>query len=243
MHKDETVVAKDSALLQKTIGYTFGKPEILREALTHSSLANETRAHGAASRCNERFEFLGDSILQILTSEYLFLTFPDSPEGELTKIRAAVVCEEALWQNAQEISLGDYLLLGHGEEKNGGRTRKSISADAFEALLAAIYLDSGSLARVSAFLMPFVIRREEALHGHTHDYKTQLQQIVQQAQGELLEYVLISESGPDHDKTFVIEAHLNSNIIGHGEGRSKREAEQAAAREALSLFGDGTKTE
>ena len=135
--------------------------------------------------------------------------------------------------------MGDYLLLGHGEEKNGGRERKSILADAFEALLAAMYLDSNSFGPVQRFLMPYLVRQAETLPGHSSDYKTKLQQIVQQEPGEKLEYVLVAQLGPDHEKQFEMEARLNSNVIGRGHGRSKREAEQAAAKEALSLFGQG----
>lgn len=226
------------SLLEKKIGYRFSNPAIAQEALTHSSYANELRSKGEDCPYNERCEFLGDSILQILSSDYLFRAFPDSPEGDLTKVRAAIVCEDALCENARDISLGDYLRFGRGEEMNGGRTRKSILADAFEALLAAIYLDSGDLSVVKRFVDPYLVLRTSQLHGHSTDYKTQLQQIVQQVHGEILEYALVGEEGPDHNKTFTMEARLNSNVIGRGTGRSKREAEQMAAKEALSLFGE-----
>lgn len=232
------LLGEDIANLEQTIGYQFADRTVLAQALTHSSLAHELQARGTPCNCNERYEFLGDSILSLLTSDYLFSLFPSDPEGELTKLRAQLVCEEALWRNACDIHLGDFLLLGHGEEKNGGRTRKSILADAFEALLAAIYLDSGAnLETVRRFLMPFLVAQTPVMHGRTHDYKTKLQQIVQQEPGERLEYILVAERGPDHDKQFEIQARLNSNVIGTGVGRSKREAEQAAALQALALFG------
>ena len=157
-------------------------------------------------------------------------------------MRAEIVCERALSGYAMQIRLGDYLFLGRGEEKNQGRVRKSILADAFEALLAAIYLDAGHAGKktVSRFLLPYLIEELAALGGHIQDYKTLLQQIVQQVEGELLEYVTVAESGPDHQKSFVVEARLNSNVIGRGEGTSKREAEQKAAQQALVLFGESS---
>ena len=212
-------------LLEERIGYKFNNAELLTEALTHSSYINEHK--GSDLNCNERLEFLGDSVLSIVVSRYLFFQYSSRQEGDLTKIRAAVVCE-------------DYLYLGHGEDKNNGRTRASITSDAFEALLGAMYIDTDYDAeRVSLFLMPFVkkeidyIRKGEAFA----DYKTALQQIIQQANGERLVYTVVGESGPDHEKTFTVEARLNSNVIGVGSGSSKRAAEQAAAREALRLFG------
>ncbi len=239
VHSVIELLPAEIGTLEQAIGYRFRSREILAQALTHSSLAHEQQAKGLSCRCNERYEFLGDSILSVLTSTYIFSLFPDAPEGDLTKLRAQLVCEDALWHNACSISLGDYLLLGHGEEKNGGRERKSILADAFEALLAAMYLDSNSFGPVQRFLMPYLVRQAETLPGHSSDYKTKLQQIVQQEPGERLEYVLVAQLGPDHEKQFEMEARLNSNVIGRGHGRSKREAEQAAAKEALSLFGQG----
>ncbi|MBQ4066490.1 MAG: ribonuclease III [Clostridia bacterium] len=225
-------------LLEERIGYKFNNAELLTEALTHSSYINEHK--GSDLNCNERLEFLGDSVLSIVVSRYLFFQYSSRQEGDLTKIRAAVVCEKALAKYAKEICLGDYLYLGHGEDKNNGRTRASITSDAFEALLGAMYIDTDYDAeRVSLFLMPFVkkeidyIRKGEAFA----DYKTALQQIIQQANGERLVYTVVGESGPDHEKTFTVEARLNSNVIGVGSGSSKRAAEQAAAREALRLFG------
>ncbi len=226
-------------LLEKKIGYTFRERKHLEEAMTHSSYSNEMKGRGLVIPCNERLEFLGDSVLSIIASEYLYSHYTQRPEGDLTRMRAEIVCERALSGYAAQIGLGDFLRLGRGEEKNQGRTRKSILADAFEALLAAVYLDAGSAGKktVSRFLLPFLIEELVSLDGHIQDYKTLLQQIIQQVDGELLEYVTVAEHGPDHLKSFVVEARLNSNVIGRGEGRSKREAEQKAAKEALVLFG------
>ena len=231
----------DIALLEEKIGYQFKQRELIERALIHSSYSNETGARNHHLLCNERLEFLGDSVLSIITSNYLYKSFTDCPEGELTRMRAEVVCERALSGYAFEIGLGNHLLLGIGEEKNNGRQRKSILADAFEALLAAIYLDAGDdgMETVQKFLMPFIIKEIESVRqkgSFNGDPKTLLQQFVQQAEGDFLEYAVVGESGPDHMKTFRVEARLNSNVIGRGEGRSKREAEQNAAREALALF-------
>lgn len=228
-------------LLENRIGYKFNNVELLDRALTHSSYSNESGVRNHHMLCNERLEFLGDSVLSIITSNYLYKTFTECPEGELTRMRSEVVCERALSGYAERIGLGEHLLLGVGEEKNNGRSRKSILADAFEALLAAIYLDSGKdgMETVESFLMPFIkdeiesVRKKGSFNG---DPKTLLQQFVQQAEGDFLEYTVVGESGPDHMKSFKVEARLNSNVIGRGEGRSKREAEQNAAREALKLF-------
>lgn len=232
------VLPLSPSILEETIGYTFKNKQLLREALTHSSYANELHSRGAAPLvCNERLEFLGDSVLSIITSEYLFDTFRSQPEGILTKMRASIVCEDACCKFASDIHLGDFLSLGHGEEMNHGRERKSILADAFEALLAALYLDAGK-EETMRFLLPYVKKEAAVLkNGRTKDYKTLLQQIIQQKPGEMLEYVLVGESGPDHKKTFDTEARLNSNVIGRGTGSSKRESEQMAAYQALILFG------
>lgn len=227
--------------LEKRIGYSFKNKEILNKALTHSSYSNECRSKGITAECNERLEFLGDSVLSIAVSRYIFDKYADRQEGDLTKIRAAVVCEKALSKYARDIELGSYIYLGHGEELNNGRRRSSILADAFEALLAAIYIDcERDMATVEAFLMPYVIAEIDAIgnDGAFLDYKTALQQIVQQVEGEKLEYVLVAEHGPDHNKIFEVEACLNSNVIGRGKAKSKREAEQLAAKEALGLFGE-----
>ena len=221
--------------LQEVIGYTFKDPRYLETALTHSSYANEVKHH---VRNNERLEFLGDAVLSIIVSDYIFRDHADLPEGELTKLRASLVCEKALFEFAQTIDLGSYLRLGRGEEANGGRQRPSIVSDAFEALLAAIYLDGG-MEPARRHVMRFLSQLpEERLRGGFKDYKTILQEIIQKNPEEKVTYVLIEESGPDHDKRFVVEVHLNSNVIGRGEGRSKKSAEQMAAKEALELMGE-----
>lgn len=226
--------------LQEEIGYRFHNIAYLQRALTHSSYSNEQGDKHHHLLCNERLEFLGDSVLSLVVSRYLYASYSELAEGELTRMRAELVCERALSSFADKIHLGDYLLLGVGEEKNRGRERKSILADAFEALLAAIYLDAGEqgLSAVSALLLPF-IKNEITNAGAqgSSDYKTLLQQFVQQTEGDYLEYVTVGESGPDHQKTFTVEARLNSNVIGRGSGQSKRRAEQNAARQALELFG------
>ena len=219
--------------LQKVIHYQFHNITFLEVALTHSSYANEMRHQ---VRYNEWQEFLGDAVLSIIVSDYLFNNYT-VPEGDLTKLRAALVCERSLDVMANKIGLGDYLRLGHGEEMTGGRTRPSIIADAFEALIAAIYLDSG-IESAREFVLPFVIEmleHEDSLSFK--DYKTILQEIIQQNPEEKLVYKLVGEKGPDHDKRFVVEVLLNSNVIGKGQGRSKKTAEQMAAKEALELMG------
>ena len=228
--------------LEAIIEYEFKNKELLRTALTHSSYANELKARKKNAECNERLEFLGDSVLSIIVSEYLFERYSSSPEGELTKFRAAVVQSSALASYARRIKLGEFLYLGVGEEKNDGRERQSNLENAFEALLAAIYLDAGAEGKITVknFLLPFIkeeIKRVSDTGLH-RDYKTELQQLIQQAEGDFLEYVTVGESGPDHKKTFSVEARLNSNIIGKGVGKTKREAEQNAAKKALELFGE-----
>ena len=191
-------------------------------------------------RCNERLEFLGDSVLSLVASELLYEKFKELPEGELTKRRAMLVQSASLASYAREINLGDYLYLGNGEELSNGRERQSILENAFEALVAAVYLDAGKegLDAARRMLRPFVKKELEEISELVHfDSKTELQQLIQQAEGDFLEYVVVGESGPDHNKTFEVEARLNSNVIGKGSGRSKREAEQNAAHEALKLFG------
>ena len=236
------MMPKEISALEERIGYKFKNQELIKTALTHSSYSNELRAKKISINCNERLEFLGDSVLSIIVSEYLFIENKYLPEGELTKLRAELVCEKALSKYALEIGLGEYMFLGNGEEKNNGRNRRSIIADAFEALLAAIYLDSGNdKATVAGFLLPFVKAEVGEISSEGRnitDYKTSLQQFVQQTEGDFLEYVVVGESGPDHMKTFEVEARLNSNVIGKGKGRSKREAEQNAAKQALELFGE-----
>ena len=215
--------------LEKAIGYTFHNIELLRVAVTHTSYANESKK---GEKHTERLEFLGDSVLGVVVADYLFHEAGHLPEGQLTRKRASLVCEQALFGFAQQIQLGRYLRLGKGEERSGGRQRPSILSDAFEAVIAAIYLDGG-LEAARAFILPFVTEGKPA----GEDYKTRLQEVVQQNPEERLRYVVAGESGPDHDKHFVVEVHLNSNCIGRGEGHSKKIAEQQAARQALELMG------
>lgn len=221
--------------LQNKIGYQFKNPALLNEALTHSSYANEHKSQHI--KYNERLEFLGDSVLSIVVSDYIYKNCPELPEGELTKLRATLVCEKSLYEFAKKIDLGKYLILSKGERNNGGTDRPSILSDAFEALIAAIYIDGG-IAPSSKHILNFVIPAiKNSKKKKINDYKTTLQEIIQKNPGEKLEYVLVKESGPDHNKHFVVEVHLNSNVIGKGGGRSKKEAEQQAAREALELMG------
>ena len=219
--------------LEGKLGDTFSDLHLIDTALTHSSYAHE---QGPGHKYNERLEFLGDSVLGFITADKFFHAFRDIPEGRLTKLRASTVCEESLFEFAKQIDLGDYLLLGKGEDKNGGRERASIVSDAFEAVIAAIYLD-GSIDPAREFVLRFVMTAVEEKTITFKDYKTKLQEIIQKNPEEQLQYVLSGESGPDHNKRFEVEVHLNSNVIGRGIGRTKKQAEQEAAREALALMG------
>ncbi len=220
---------------ENVINYKFNNPALLREALTHSSYANEHRDKGV--KCNERLEFLGDAVLSIVVADYIFENCPELPEGELTKLRSSLVCEKALFKFGKQINLGNYLVLSRGERNGGGAERPSIVSDAFEAVIAAIYLDGG-MEPAAKHILRFVVPEIKSHNNKPFkDYKTTLQEIVQKNPGERIEYRLASESGPDHDKHFVFEVLLNSNVIGKGGGRSKKEAEQNAAREALELMG------
>lgn len=216
--------------LQRNLGYEFKDISLLKTALTHSSYANE---QGGGTVCNERLEFLGDSILGFVSAKYFYENY-DLPEGELTKHRAARVCEPALCVFAKELQIGQALYLGKGEKRMKGDERPSILADAFEAVLAAVYLDGG-LEEARKLALRFVARHDEL--EKEKDCKTMLQEIIQRNREEHIEYVLIDSSGPDHAKTFTVEVHLNSNVIGTGTGRSKKLAEQQAAKEALALMG------
>lgn len=225
--------------LQNKIGYQFNNPEILKNALTHTSYTNEMRSKGLEHPSNERLEFLGDSVLSLEVSKHIYINYPDLPEGDMSRVRSSAVCEKALFKFAREISLGDFLLLGHGEESTAGRNKPSILADAFEALLAAIYLDGGEISLIKS-LIPRISREvnEVIKFGKIKDYKTLLQQIIQQSPGDILEYAVVNEYGPMNKRVFEIEARLNSNVIGFGTGHSKKDSEQAAAKEALKLFGE-----
>ncbi len=216
--------------LERALGYTYRNRSLLETALSHSSYANE--AYKNSLRSYERLEFLGDSVLGFLTAEFLFRTFPDYHEGELTRIRSELVCEQNLADVAEEISLGDFLLLGHGEAHGGGRHRSGILCDVMESLIAAAYLDGG-LPVAKGIVERLIFPKLKEL-GRPHDYKTELQELVQQRKAQVLSYELISESGPDHCKEFTVRVLLNGQPIGEGSGTSKKRAEQAAAAAGLS---------
>ncbi|MBQ9843423.1 MAG: ribonuclease III [Oscillospiraceae bacterium] len=219
--------------LEIAIGYRFRNITLLQNALTHSSYANE-RWHDSL-KSNERLEFLGDSILGMVVAEYLYKNFPDRPEGELTRMRADMVCEASLAAIADKIDLGTHLLLGHGEERFGGRTRASILADAVESVIAACFLDGG-MAAARDFIQRFVLTDVPVKRLHNVDYKTALQELVQQKKNQVLAYALVGESGPDHDKQFQVEVSLNGQVVGEGSGSSKKRAEQAAAQKAIEAL-------
>ena len=222
--------------LEAAIGYRFKNITLLQNALTHSSYANE-RWHNSL-KSNERLEFLGDSILGMVVAEYLYKTFPDRPEGELTRMRADMVCEKTLASVAARIELGRHLMLGNGEEQGGGRNRDSILADAVESVIAASFLDGGMDAARS-FIEKFILVEVPVKKLHNADYKTALQELVQQKKNQILSYALVGQSGPDHDKQFDVEVSLNGSVVGRGSGRSKKRAEQDAARVAIEkLFPD-----
>ena len=210
--------------LEVKIGYHFKNRKLFEQALTHSSYANERRLSKLG--CNERLEFLGDAVLEIVSSEFLFTKFPEMPEGDLTKTRASLVCEPTLAYCAEEISLGSYLLLGKGEEATGGRGRNSVVSDAMEALIGAIYLDGG-FANAKEFIHRFILNVME--HKKLfYDSKTILQEMVQ-SQGETPVYVLLKEEGPDHNKSFEVSVRVGETELGRGSGRTKKAAEQLAA--------------
>lgn len=217
-------------------GYTFKNKEFLNRALTHSSYANESKQHSV--RSNERLEFLGDSVLGFLCAEYIYHEYGSLPEGELTRLRAAIVCESSLHEFGKTFELGDMLLMGKGEKNTGGNKRPSSIADGVEAVLAAHYLDGG-IDAARGFIIDFIKRKCEEITSSDKvvDYKTALQEIVQKNPQETLQYRLKSEMGPDHDKVFVVEVLINSNVIAQGEGKSKKSAEQNAAEKAMELMG------
>ena len=216
--------------LEAAIGYHFHDISLLQNALTHSSYANERWHNSLLS--NERLEFLGDSVLGMLVAEYLYRNFPDRPEGELTRMRADMVCEGTLSATANRIGLGKHLMLGHGEEQGGGRTRDSILADAMESVIAACFLDGGLEAALQ-IVQKFILVEVPVTRLHNVDYKTQLQELVQQKKNQVLSYALVGQSGPDHDKHFDVAVSLNGETVGVGSGSSKKRAEQMAARDAM----------
>ena len=218
--------------LEQHLDYTFHDLRLLRAALYHSSYANEHRAQSVSS--NERLEFLGDAVQGFVSADYLYRKHPDLPEGELTRIRAALVCEDSLHEVAQRLHLGDFLMLGKGEESGGGRHRPSILADAVEAVLAAVYLDGG-IDEARALVHRILLEKEpeQVVESRRRDCKTELQELVQRKPNQELRYELVSESGPDHAKVFTVAVMLNGQVVGLGSGHSKKEAEQSAARTAL----------
>ena len=216
--------------LEAAIGYKFQNIQLLQNALTHSSYANERWHNSLLS--NERLEFLGDSVLGMLVAEYLYGTFQDRPEGELTRMRADMVCEHTLATVANRIGLGEHLLLGHGEERLGGRSRESILADATESVIAACFLDGG-LEAAARFVKKYILVEVPVSRPNNMDYKTSLQELVQQKKNQVLIYTLVGQSGPDHDKLFDVEVSLNGTVVGKGSGSSKKRAEQMAAKAAV----------
>ncbi len=217
--------------LESKLGYSFRDRTLLLTALSHSSYANENRSSGMSS--NERLEFLGDSVLGQVVASHLYSSFPDMPEGQMTRLRAELVCEQSLFTVARAIDLGDFILLGKGEENSGGRQRHSILADAVEALIAAMYLDGG-LDVAKKFIHKIILSEINMQHVQVgSDYKTMLQELIQRKPNQTLIYDLVSESGPDHNKSFTVQVLLNGKAIGSGEGRAKKEAEQLAAKSGL----------
>ena len=226
-------MSRELVELEKKINYTFKDKSLLTKAMRHSSYANEK--HLPKYECNERLEFLGDAVLELVSSEFLFYEHKTKPEGELTKLRASMVCEPALAYCAKEIDLGDYLLLGKGEDANGGRLRASITSDAMEALIGAIYLDGG-FANAKEFIEQFILKDMENKRLF-YDGKTILQEIVQAKHGETIHYQLLEETGPDHDKSFQVAVFIGEVQYGIGTGRTKKSAEQEAAYRSILRLG------
>lgn len=220
--------------LEEKLGYSFKNPSLLETALTHSSYANESHAPGVESY--ERLEFLGDSILGLVTADFLYQHEPRLPEGRMTRLRAELVCETSLHQVALSLDLGSCMRLGRGEERSGGRERPSILADMVEAIIAALYLDGG-LDVARRFVLGRILNEAQLGEAHqTVDYKTELQELVQQKPGRVISYEMTGESGPDHDKRFYFRVSVDGESVGEGEGRTKKEAEQMAARRALEAL-------
>lgn len=222
---------------ENSINYFFNNRALLKTALTHSSFANEKKDKSIIS--NERLEFLGDAVLSFIVSDYIYKNYKNLPEGELTRIRASVVCEQSLSLISKSLGVGDYISLGKGEEQTGGKERSSILSDAFEAILAAIYLDGGIEKAKEFALSHLEDSIKKAKKGKLFtDYKTKLQEIIQRKQGEVIEYVLALEKGPDHNKSFFVEVLKNNVVIGKGFGKTKKEAEQNAAKSAINALGE-----
>jgi ribonuclease III len=223
---------RDLKQLQQTVGIIFRKPELLKQAFTHSSYVNEHRIAG--HRDNERLEFLGDAVLELTVSEFLYFMYPERTEGELTKLRASIVCEPSLVTFAEHLEFGAYVFLGKGEELTGGRTRPALLADVFEAFIGALYLDQG-IEAAKKFLKRFVFTQISS-EGKllVIDYKTQLQEHTQHHNLGTLEYRIVDERGPAHEREFIAEVHMDGQLLGQGAGRSKKEAEQQAASQALA---------
>ena len=218
--------------LQENLGYRFRDESLLRGALYHSSYSNEHRGENIVS--NERLEFLGDAVLGFVSAEFLYSRFPNAPEGELTRIRAALVREESLFEVAQALQLGECLMLGKGEESGGGRQRPSILADCTEAVFAAVYLDGGMDCARDLIHRVLLSKGDiEVAESRRRDYKTELQELVQRKPHQALRYELIGQSGPDHAKVFTVAVLLNGDPVGEGSGHSKKEAEQSAACAAM----------
>ena len=221
--------------MEKIVGHEFASKEILEQALVHSSYINENKMDSRAN--NERLEFLGDAVLELITSEYIYKSFPEMSEGEMTKLRASVVCEATLSQRARELGLGNFLKMGKGEIAGGGRERDSILCDIFEAIIGAMYMDGG-MAPAQSFVLGQLEADIHSMRGLTwiSDCKTHLQEQLQKNSQEPIEYYVIKEEGPDHNKTFTVELAHGGKILAQGRGRNKKEAEQDAARHAIERF-------
>ncbi|MFD2612968.1 ribonuclease III [Paenibacillus gansuensis] len=232
---------KDLKQLQSKLNIRFREPSLLTQAFTHSSYVNEHRL--THSNDNERLEYLGDAVLELTVSEYLFRMYPEKPEGELTKLRASIVCEPSLVQFAEELQFGLYVLLGKGEELTGGRTRPALLADVFESFVGALYLDQG-LDAVKLFLDTHMFPKlNSAAKLQNKDFKTQLQELTQSQMMGALDYRIVGETGPAHEREFVSEVYMDDRRLGRGTGRSKKEAEQQAASEALRTIMAASPTE
>ncbi|WP_047981301.1 ribonuclease III [Ornithinibacillus contaminans] len=222
--------------LEAMLDLRFHNIAVIKQAFTHSSYVNEHRDQRYSD--NERLEFLGDAVLELGVSQYLYRKYPNMPEGEMTKLRAAIVCEPSLEAFARSLSFGEHILLGKGEEMTGGRTRPALLADVFEAFLGALYLDQGfdtALQFLEKYVFPKI---DTGAFSHAMDYKSKLQEIVQQDKNKTIDYAIIDETGPSHNKEFVAELRINGEVWGSGVGRTKKESEQRAAKDALDKFGE-----